>query len=82
MTDLRRELIEALACGPDAPHCDTCNAVEIVAFILGHPAMVAEQDVIAAAQDWAAHVVVPRDAPVSRSRRLVEAVRAYNGTRA
>ena len=41
MSDLRRELIEALACGPDAPHCDTCNAVEIVAFILAQPAMVA-----------------------------------------
>ena len=41
MMDLRRELIEALACGPDTPHCDTCNAVEIVAFILAQPAMVA-----------------------------------------
>ena len=36
------------------------------------------QELIAAAQDWVDHVVVPRNAPVTRSRRLVEAVRAYN----
>lgn len=45
MSDLRRELIEALACGPDAPHCDTCNAVELVDWFLAKSAfIVADMD--------------------------------------
>ena len=80
--DLRQELIEALAseCASFFP-CPTCSSVEIVDFILAQPAMVVGADVIVAAQDWVEHVVVPSNAPVSRSRRLVEAVSAYNGMR-